>query len=73
MDVDSLNNFSEFYLHFCVIEVEYAVINGLLSSFCFDIQLILNFINTMFIICKVNNFILLRLSVTLKTALTIIF
>lgn len=51
-----INNFSGKKLHFRVIDSEYSVINGLLTCPCGDNQRNADFINTVFIKCKVNKF-----------------
>lgn len=38
----------------CLIKLQLLLINILLTAFNAEYQLILNFINTMFIMCKVN-------------------
>ena len=58
MHVESIENFSLFLLHFRVIEL-YAWFIITLSTWLFTAMLIVaNFINTVLISCKVNNFTL---------------
>ena len=72
MHVDSCNNFLHDYLLFRVIELSCSRFNRLSIFLTFEIQVFLLLINTMFIICKVNNFILLFMSTMLKTVLIMV-
>ena len=72
MHVDSCNNFLHDYLLFRVIELSCSRFIRLSIFLTFEIQVFLLLINTMFIICKVNKFILLFMSTMLKTVLIMV-